>query len=252
MSNDPIREAVEQARKVVCMTHAHDEDGNCIDEEGEHSAADVVEAVGNLDIALQEAEAAYQSIGDLPEAPAHVNVHILKAMLDLLAIAEQGEPKDEDERATLEAARAAARLAKAEYCEPCPFCTVAEQLCEACGGHGVVPKTPKPLRVLCHVSGGVASLAYDFGIEHVIADADEGEFDIPSDWKDLANQLDIATDDEADDEDDDDDGHFFVNYYTCPRCSNEWSDTYESQVDDECPKCGMRHISPHRSEDAEE
>lgn len=107
-----------------------------------------------------------------------MNAQVLKAMLDLLAIAEQGDPADEDERAALEAARAAARAAKAEACEPCPLCTSAEQLCETCGGHGFVPKaTPKPL---------VLFVIYD-GIGNYYANTDDVEIhkvDIDSDLDD--------------------------------------------------------------------
>jgi len=43
----------------------------------------------------------------------------------------------------------------------------------------------------------------------------------------------------------------FLNHYQCPRCDYEWSDTWSCQVDDDCPHCGLRHISPESSEDAE-
>lgn len=42
----------------------------------------------------------------------------------------------------------------------------------------------------------------------------------------------------------------FINYYTCPECDCEWEDEYECWVDDDCPECGMRHISPHSYDDA--
>lgn len=176
---------------------------------------------------------ANDAVSPAPKSQQPVNVQVLKAMLDLLAIAEQGDPADEEERTTLEAARAAARAAKAEACVPCPDCTAAEQLCESCGGHGFVPKTPASLRVLCHVSGGVASLAYDFGIEHVIADADEGgPIDIPAGWEDLAEQLGIETDDENDDE---------CNTVTCSSCGNEVADRDAQSLPEGgcvCHKCG--------------
>lgn len=42
----------------------------------------------------------------------------------------------------------------------------------------------------------------------------------------------------------------FTNYYTCPECDCEWEDEYECWVDDDCPECGMRHISPHSYDDS--
>lgn len=44
----------------------------------------------------------------------------------------------------------------------------------------------------------------------------------------------------------------FTNFYQCPRCGTDWSDTWSCQVDDDCPNCGLRHISPMDSEDAED
>ena len=41
----------------------------------------------------------------------------------------------------------------------------------------------------------------------------------------------------------------FLNHYECPRCDLAWSDTWSCQVDDDYPPCGMRHISPERSDD---
>lgn len=40
-----------------------------------------------------------------------------------------------------------------------------------------------------------------------------------------------------------------VNYYTCPQCGYYWEDEWDCEVDDDCPKCGTRHISPVKSED---
>jgi len=42
----------------------------------------------------------------------------------------------------------------------------------------------------------------------------------------------------------------FLNHYECPRCGTEWSDSWSCQVDDDCPNCGLRHISATESEDA--
>ncbi|WP_293652637.1 hypothetical protein [Thiolapillus sp.] len=42
---------------------------------------------------------------------------------------------------------------------------------------------------------------------------------------------------------------WFVNHYTCPRCGAQWEDEWSSTVDDECPECQTRNISPHHSEE---
>jgi hypothetical protein len=39
----------------------------------------------------------------------------------------------------------------------------------------------------------------------------------------------------------------FLNHYECPRCDCAWSDAWSCQVDDDCPGCGLRHISPEYS-----
>lgn len=41
----------------------------------------------------------------------------------------------------------------------------------------------------------------------------------------------------------------FRNFYTCPSCGHEWHDEWSATCDDDCPKCGQRHISPVRSEE---
>ena len=41
----------------------------------------------------------------------------------------------------------------------------------------------------------------------------------------------------------------FLNHYECPRCDYTWSDSWDCMVDDDCPNCGLRHISPSESED---
>lgn len=51
-------------------------------------------------------------------------------------------------------------------------------------------------------------------------------------------------------EDDDDNPSGFINHYKCHRCAFEWSDEWSCMVDDDCPECGARHVSPHTSEDA--
>ena len=39
----------------------------------------------------------------------------------------------------------------------------------------------------------------------------------------------------------------FLNHYECPRCEGAWSDVWSCQADDDCPHCGLRHISPENS-----
>jgi hypothetical protein len=43
----------------------------------------------------------------------------------------------------------------------------------------------------------------------------------------------------------------FRNYYRCTECGCEWIDIWSAQCDD-CPWCNARHMSPYKSEDAEE
>ena len=44
----------------------------------------------------------------------------------------------------------------------------------------------------------------------------------------------------------------FRNFYRCAKCGQEWTDIWPAQCDDDCPFCGARHMSPYKSEDAEE
>ena len=41
----------------------------------------------------------------------------------------------------------------------------------------------------------------------------------------------------------------WLNYYECPECENVWEDEWDCQVDDDCPDCGCRHISPYKSQE---
>jgi hypothetical protein len=41
----------------------------------------------------------------------------------------------------------------------------------------------------------------------------------------------------------------FRNFYRCPECGTEWEDEWDCCCDDECPSCGLKDISPYRSED---
>lgn len=43
----------------------------------------------------------------------------------------------------------------------------------------------------------------------------------------------------------------FRNFYRCAHCRHEWADVWECQVDDDCPRCGARHMAPIRSEDVD-
>lgn len=54
-----------------------------------------------------------------------------------------------------------------------------------------------------------------------------------------------------DDVDEADETHF-RNYYRCPRCKAEWSDIWTATCDDDCGKCGKRHISPYKSAELKE
>jgi predicted nucleic acid-binding Zn-ribbon protein len=42
---------------------------------------------------------------------------------------------------------------------------------------------------------------------------------------------------------------WFLNHYTCYRCDRNWTDQWSCMCDDDCPRCGARHTSPHKSED---
>jgi hypothetical protein len=42
---------------------------------------------------------------------------------------------------------------------------------------------------------------------------------------------------------------WWTNHYRCPCCRHEWEDGWDAQVDDDCPNCGLRHISCYFSDD---
>jgi hypothetical protein len=42
---------------------------------------------------------------------------------------------------------------------------------------------------------------------------------------------------------------WFLNYYECPRCGCKWTDDWSCMCDDDCRKCGNRHISPYDSDE---
>lgn len=39
----------------------------------------------------------------------------------------------------------------------------------------------------------------------------------------------------------------YLNEYTCPSCSHEWEDHWDSGCNDTCPECGLREITPVNS-----
>ena len=47
----------------------------------------------------------------------------------------------------------------------------------------------------------------------------------------------------------DTDTTWWTNHYRCPDCRHQWADGWDCQVDDDCPECGLRHISPYYSDD---
>lgn len=50
----------------------------------------------------------------------------------------------------------------------------------------------------------------------------------------------------------DDPVYRFTLTYECPLCGHEWLDEWSSIVDNTCPDCGRRNISPKRIDDATE
>jgi hypothetical protein len=42
---------------------------------------------------------------------------------------------------------------------------------------------------------------------------------------------------------------WYRNYYTCARCSYDWSDEWSCTCEDDCAQCGARHMTPHESDD---
>jgi len=45
---------------------------------------------------------------------------------------------------------------------------------------------------------------------------------------------------------------WFYNHYICERCDSIWADEWSCMCDDDCPRCGARHMSPYKSEDLTE
>jgi DNA-directed RNA polymerase subunit RPC12/RpoP len=44
----------------------------------------------------------------------------------------------------------------------------------------------------------------------------------------------------------------FRNFYRCAVCGHEWTDEWSAMRDDDCPHCDARHMSPYKSDDADE
>ncbi|MEJ2624076.1 MAG: hypothetical protein P8Z80_05920 [Pseudolabrys sp.] len=45
---------------------------------------------------------------------------------------------------------------------------------------------------------------------------------------------------------------WFRNHYACDRCGCTWDDEWSCMCDDDCPRCGARHMSPSDSDDLTE
>ena len=44
----------------------------------------------------------------------------------------------------------------------------------------------------------------------------------------------------------------YLNRYQCPKCNEYWCDVWDCMVDDDCPRCGERHITPFRSDELDD
>ena len=42
---------------------------------------------------------------------------------------------------------------------------------------------------------------------------------------------------------------WFLNHYLCDRCEVPWTDEWSCMCDDDCPRCGARHMTPFKSDD---
>jgi predicted Zn-ribbon and HTH transcriptional regulator len=47
----------------------------------------------------------------------------------------------------------------------------------------------------------------------------------------------------------DDEGRWFLIYYQCPDCGNDWHEEWSCACDSECPHCGARNIQATSWED---
>lgn len=76
-----------------------------------------------------------------------------------------------------------------------------------------------------------------------------------SDRADRLRKLEEALDafeDELDEEEEDGNREtWWRNFYECHSCDHEWTDIYNAQPDDDCPKCGAGGCSPVESEEVD-
>lgn len=42
---------------------------------------------------------------------------------------------------------------------------------------------------------------------------------------------------------------WYRNYYICERCDSTWTDEWSCMCDDDCRRCGARHMTPCESDD---
>ena len=45
---------------------------------------------------------------------------------------------------------------------------------------------------------------------------------------------------------------WYRNYYECARCGSKWTDDWSCMCDDDCRRCGARHMTPYKSNDLTE
>ena len=45
---------------------------------------------------------------------------------------------------------------------------------------------------------------------------------------------------------------WFRNHYKCACCGSVWTDEWSCMCDDDCRRCGARHMSPYESDDLTE
>lgn len=163
-----------------------------------HEAGDLMSllAAGLFDMRAAARDAVKSQLGESPEPqPARsVNADLLQSLCDLIAIASPDDAADDEEREAYRRAVAAKKAASV----PCPLCTTAEQLCEACGGHGVIPKDAAKPKVLITVAGGCADFVYEGEVVVGILDYDDvdamedGEkYQIDSAFRSMVANLDV-------------------------------------------------------------
>jgi len=45
---------------------------------------------------------------------------------------------------------------------------------------------------------------------------------------------------------------WYRNYYICEQCDSTWTDEWSCMCDDDCRRCGARHMAPYESDDLTE